>query len=136
MMWKSSSPNVHVKLYDPSAGQVTDHARRHPHPSVCSPNSILPIPYIKFLSPQQNAMAKATPGTLIKCDPAIVAIIEKLNEQNANHFIKDRLGEEFLLIESKSMDDLKGLLKEVWILTLSKESVVAKGGLLGAQVYG
>lgn len=81
-------------------------------------------------------MAKATPGTLIKCDPAIVAIVEKINEQNNHHFVKDRLGEEFLLIESTRMEELKGLLKEVWTLTLLKGSIVTNSGLLGAQVHG
>jgi TFIIH basal transcription factor complex TTD-A subunit len=58
-------------------------------------------------------MPKATPGTMIQCDPAIIAIIEKLNEENERAFIQTRLDDEHLLIPTEKMNELKGLLNAV-----------------------
>jgi TFIIH basal transcription factor complex TTD-A subunit len=48
-------------------------------------------------------MPKATPGTMIQCDPAIVAIIEKLNEENERAFNQTRLDDKHLLIPTETV---------------------------------
>ena len=50
---------------------------------------------------------------MIQCDPAITAVIEKINGEHSNGFIKERLDDEHLLILSERMEELKDLLKSV-----------------------
>lgn len=58
-------------------------------------------------------MPKAVAGTMIQCDPAILAIVERINQEHSHAFIRDRLDDEHLLVDSGKIHELKGLLSEV-----------------------
>ena len=73
---------------------------------------------------------------MIQCDPAIIAIIEKLNEEHGRGFIRDRLNDEHLLIKTERLDELKGLLNAV---SPDRHSTMfftsTKRSYLGAQIH-
>lgn len=73
---------------------------------------------------------------MIQCDPAIIAIIEKLNEEHGRAFIRDRLDDEHLLIQTEKLDELKGLLNAVSPdRHFTKFFNVTKRSYLGAQIH-
>ncbi|GAB7332944.1 hypothetical protein MBLNU13_g04651t1 [Cladosporium sp. NU13] len=78
---------------------------------------------------------------MIQCDPAIIAIIEKLNEEHGRGFIRDRLDDEHLLIKTERLDELKGLLNALDMLGVATqyvdEQLRVKAILLGlGPMYG
>lgn len=58
-------------------------------------------------------MPRATKGTLVECDPAILAILDKIDAEYMHVFIKERLDDEHLLVDTSKLDELKALLKDV-----------------------
>lgn len=81
-------------------------------------------------------MPKATPGTMIQCDPAIIAIIEKLNEEDGRAFVQTCLDDEHLLIQTEKIDELKGLLNAVRPShPASTFSTFAKRSCSGAEIH-
>ena len=55
---------------------------------------------------------KATPGVLVECDPAIKAIILKIDEQRHDFVIED-LDDTHLVVNAQQLDELKKRLEEV-----------------------
>jgi hypothetical protein len=58
-------------------------------------------------------MPNAAAGTMIQCDPTIVAVIEKINGDHSYGFISDCLNDEHILIQPGRVDELKSLVKTV-----------------------
>lgn len=50
---------------------------------------------------------------LVKCDPSIKAIIMKIDSQHGHDIVIEDIDEEYILVKSQRIDDLKGLLKDV-----------------------
>ena len=62
------------------------------------------------------------PGVLVKCDPSIKAIIQRINDQNNHDIIIEDIDDEHMLIKNTRHVDLKQMLKEVrsimlWAIT-------------------
>ncbi|KAJ4295626.1 hypothetical protein N0V90_007639 [Kalmusia sp. IMI 367209] len=53
-------------------------------------------------------MVKAVPGTLVKCDPSIKALILEIDRREGNEYVIEDLGdEEHLLIKDVKIERLK-----------------------------
>lgn len=57
-------------------------------------------------------MPRATPGTLVQCDPSIKAILVKIDSENANEFIIEDIDDETVLIKEGKHDLLKIKLRD------------------------
>ncbi|KAK3210115.1 hypothetical protein GRF29_44g1700848 [Pseudopithomyces chartarum] len=53
-------------------------------------------------------MVKAVPGTLVKCDPSIKALILAIDKDSGNKYVIEDLGdEEHLLVKNDKVAELK-----------------------------
>jgi|TARA_R110002003_G_scaffold991_6_gene21898 TFIIH basal transcription factor complex TTD-A subunit len=53
------------------------------------------------------------PGTLVKCDASIKAMLVDIDSKNNNEYIIEELDEEHILVKETKINELKGRLNEV-----------------------
>lgn len=53
------------------------------------------------------------PGTLVRCDASIKAMLVDIDSKNNNDYIIDELDEEHLLVKETKINELKGRLNNV-----------------------
>ena len=54
-----------------------------------------------------------TPGTLVKCDASIKAMLVDIDSKNNNEYIIEELDEEHILVKETKINELKARLNEV-----------------------
>lgn len=65
-------------------------------------------------------------GVLVECDPAIKAIILKIDEENHNYIVED-LDDQHLVIKENQLNSLKKRLEEVfWTLYLTESTMCVR----------
>ena len=58
-------------------------------------------------------MTNAAPGTLVKCDASIKAMLVDIDSKNNNDFIIEELDEEHILVMETKINELKSRLNQV-----------------------
>jgi TFIIH basal transcription factor complex TTD-A subunit len=56
-----------------------------------------------------------SPGTLVKCDASIKAMLVDIDSKNGNEYIIEELDEEHILVKESKVNELKARLNEVRI---------------------
>jgi TFIIH basal transcription factor complex TTD-A subunit len=54
------------------------------------------------------------PGTLVKCDASIKAMLVDIDSKNNNEYIIEELDEEHILVKETRINELKARLNQVW----------------------
>jgi TFIIH basal transcription factor complex TTD-A subunit len=67
-----------------------------------------------FSSPLYSKNADS-PGTLVKCDASIKAMLVDIDSKNGNEYIIEELDEEHILVKESKVNELKARLNEVRI---------------------
>ena len=65
-----------------------------------------------FTSPAYRKHADS-PGTLVKCDASIKAMLVDIDSKNSNEYIIEELDEEHILVKESKINELKARLNEV-----------------------